>query len=163
MVFPENRVTHMTGANMQKPGNWLKQRFEAVMGVIVAIPAIPGAIIDHYAISHRQARDPVRQRKRSSETAIIVICLFLTILVAIIDYRSTARVSFTLFYLLIAAYAAWSGSRRAGILIALASSLAAFVGEAGHDLPTGRSVLESRECRREFRCLSCCCCPRSAT
>ena len=61
----------------------------------------------------------------------------LVILVAIIDYRSTARVSFTLFYLLIAAFAAWSGSRRAGLLIALASSLAAFVGEASHNLPTG--------------------------
>ena len=107
------------------------------MGVIVAIPAIPGAIIDHYAMSHRQTRDPVRHRQRASETVIGVLCLLLVVLVAIIDYRSTARVSFTLFYLLIAAFAAWSGSRRAGLLIALASSLAAFVGEASHNLPTG--------------------------
>ncbi len=128
---------HLMGANMRKPGHWLKQRFEAVMGIIVAIPAIPGAIIDHYAMSHRQTRDPVRRRQRASETVIGVLCLLLVILVAIIDYRSTARVSFTLFYLLIAAFAAWSGSRRAGLLIALASSLAAFVGEASHNLPTG--------------------------
>ncbi|MGA9777465.1 MAG: PAS domain-containing protein [Verrucomicrobiia bacterium] len=121
---------------MQKPDRWLKQRFEAVMGVIVAIPAIPGAIIDHYAMSHRQTRDPIRHRRPASETVIGVLCLLLVILVAIIDYRSTARVSFTLFYLLIAAFAAWSGSRRAGLLIALASSLAAFVGEASHNLPT---------------------------
>ena len=136
-VFPENRVTPMTGAKMRKPDNWLKQRFEAVMGVLVALPAIPGAIIDHYAISHRQAQEPVRPRKRVSETAIGVICLGLTILLAMIDYRSVPRVSFTLFYLLIAAYAAWSGSRKVGIIIALASSLAALVGEASHDLTPG--------------------------
>ena len=122
---------------MRKPGHWLKQRFEAVMGIVVALPAIPSAIIDHYAMSNRQTRDPVRHRQRTSETVIGVLCLVLVVLVAIIDYRSTARVSFTLFYLLIAAFAAWSGSRRAGLLIALASSLAAFVGEASHNLPTG--------------------------
>ena len=103
-VFLENRVTHLTGANMRKPGNWLKQRFEAAMGIIVALPAIPSAIIDHYAISHRQARDPIRQRKRPSETAISVLCLFLIMLVAMIDYRSATRASFALFYVLIAAY-----------------------------------------------------------
>ena len=134
---------------MQKPDRWLKQRFEAVMGVIVAIPAIPGAIIDHYAMSHRQTRDPVRHRQRASETVIGVLCLLLVVLVAIIDYRSTARVSFTLFYLLIAAFAAWSGSRRAGLLIALASSLAAFVGEASHNLPNGRYLdLEAGQAAR---------------
>lgn len=122
---------------MRKPGNWLKQRFEAVVGMIVAIPAIPSAIIDHYALAHRQARDPLHRHKRPSETAIGILCLFLTVLVAIIDYRSAPRLGFTLFYLLIAAYAAWSGSRKVGILIALASSLAALVGEASHNLPTG--------------------------
>jgi PAS domain S-box-containing protein len=119
---------------MHKPGNWLKQRFEAVMSVIVAIPAIPGAIIDHYATSHGHTQDPLRQRKRPSQTTIGVSCLVLTMLVAIIDYRSVPRVSFTLFYLLIAAYAAWSGSRKVGMLIALASSLASLVDEAGHGL-----------------------------
>ncbi|HUA37282.1 MAG TPA: PAS domain-containing protein [Candidatus Sulfopaludibacter sp.] len=122
---------------MQKPDHWLKRQFEAVMGVIVALPAIPSAIIDHYAIPHRQARDPVHQRKRVSETAIGVVCLCLIILVAVIDYRSVPRVSFSLFYLLIAASAAWSGSRKAGILIALAGSLAAFVSEVNHNLPPG--------------------------
>ena len=119
---------------MQKPGNWLKQRFEAIMGVIVAIPAIPGAIIDHYAASQGNARDPIRSRKRPSETTVGVACLVLTVAVAIIDYRSIPPISFTLFYLLIAAYAAWSGSRKVGILIALASSLASFVDEAVHNL-----------------------------
>src|SRR5215469_1872219 len=122
---------------MQKRGNWLKQGFEAIMGVIVAIPAIPGAIIDHYALSHVNARNPVPRPKRPSETTIGVACLVLIMLVAIIDYRSVPRVSFTLFYLLIAAYAAWSGSRRTGILIALASSLASFVDEASHNLQSG--------------------------
>src|SRR5208283_1774605 len=52
-----------------------------------------------------------------------------SILVAIVDYQSAPQVNFTLIYVLIAAYAAWSGSRKAGILIALASSLASFVNE----------------------------------
>jgi PAS domain S-box-containing protein len=122
---------------MRKPGNWLKQCFEAIMDVMVAIPAIPGAIIDHYATSRGGAQNPVPRQKRSSETAVGIICLILIILVAVIDYRSVPRVSFTLFYLLIAAYAAWSGSRRTGILIALASSLASFVDEASHNLQSG--------------------------
>ena len=124
-------------ALMPKSGNWLKQRFEAVVGLIVAFPAIPGAIIDHYAPSQGNARNPIGQLKRHREAAVIVICLCLTILVAIIDYRSVPRVSFTLFYLLIAACAAWGGSRRAGILIAVTSSLAAFVDEAANNSERG--------------------------
>ena len=119
---------------MRKPGNWLKQRFEAVVSMMVTLPAITTAIIDHYTLSPGKARNPIRQRRRHREAAIIVICLFLTILVAIIDYRSIPRVSFTLLYLLIAAYAAWSGGRRAGVWIALAGSLAAFMGEASNNL-----------------------------
>jgi PAS domain S-box-containing protein len=122
---------------MQKRGNWLKQCFEAIMDVIVAIPAIPGAIIDHYAISRGNAQNPLPRQKRSSETTVGIVCLILIVLLAVIDFRSVPRASFTLFYLLIAAYAAWSGSRRTGILIALASSLASFVDEASHNLQSG--------------------------
>jgi len=122
---------------MRRPGNWLKQRFEAFAGVIVALSALPSAAIDHYAVSHNKAQDPLYQRKRTSKTTVSIVCLCLTVLVAIIDYRSAPRVSFTLFYLLIAAYAAWSGSRKAGILIALASSFASFVAEAAHNSELG--------------------------
>jgi len=75
--------------------------------------------------------------KQHSETTVSVLCLFLAALVAIIDYLSEPRVSFTLFCLLIAAYAAWSGSRKTGILIALASSLASFVDEINHGSQLG--------------------------
>lgn len=122
---------------MRKRGNWLKQRFEAVVGVIIALSTVPGTVIGHHAVTHEEMRDPIRRRKRSSETTVGVVCLCLTVLVAIIDYRSAPRVSFTLFYLLIAAYAAWSGSRRAGIFIALASSFASFVAEAAHNSEWG--------------------------
>jgi PAS domain S-box-containing protein len=134
LVFQENQAARFTEANMQKPGNRLKQRFEAVLGMIIAIPDIPGAIIDQYATSHGRARDSTKLPKRPSQTSIGMICLTLTVVVAVIDYRSVPGISFTLFYLLIAAYAAWSGSRRTGMLIALASSFASFIGEAGHDL-----------------------------
>jgi PAS domain S-box-containing protein len=117
---------------MRKPSGWLKRRFEAVFGGLVSVPAILGAMVEHYAILYINRRDRTPHQKQQSETAIIVSCLFLTALVAIIDFRSVPRISFTLFYLLIAAYAAWNGSRKAGIIIALASSLAAFVDEVAH-------------------------------
>jgi PAS domain S-box-containing protein len=105
--------------------------------MIVSLPDAPTAIIDPYPISNRNTAGPVHQLKRPSDAAVSIICLFLTVPVAIIDYRSASPVSFTLFYLLISAYAAWSGSRKTGILIALASSFASFVAEAGHDLQWG--------------------------
>ncbi|MGA3283471.1 MAG: PAS domain-containing protein [Verrucomicrobiota bacterium] len=122
---------------MQKPGNWLRQRFEAVVGMIVSLPAILSAVVDYYAIPHANERNPTRRLKQPSEAAISVVCLFLTILAAIIDYRSVQRVSFTLFYLLIASYAAWKGGRKAGVLIALVSSLASFVDEVNHSSQLG--------------------------
>jgi PAS domain S-box-containing protein len=122
---------------MQKLSGWLKQRFEAVFGGVVSLPAMLGAIVDYHAIPHINRRDPPRHLKQHSETAVSLLCLILAVLVAIVDYRSAPRVSFTLFYLLIAAYAAWSGSRKAGILIALASSLASFVDEVNHNSQLG--------------------------
>ena len=115
---------------MQKPANRLKQGLEAVVGMIVSLPAILSSIIDYYAVPYLSGRGPARRPKQHSETAIGIFCLVLTLLVAVIDYLSVPRISFILFYLLIAAFAAWSGSRKAGVWIALAGSLATFVGEA---------------------------------
>jgi PAS domain S-box-containing protein len=117
---------------MQKPDGWLKQRFEAVFSWVVSVPAVLGAVVEHYAILHINRRDRAPHQKQLSETTVIVSCLFLTFLVAIVDYRSDPRVNFTLIYVLIATYAAWSGSRKAGILIALACSLASFVDGVNH-------------------------------
>ena len=122
---------------MRKPGNWLRQRFEAVMEMTASLPAILSALVGDHVIPQVDGRNLTRQLKRSSEAVIIVVCLFLTILVASINYKSTSRVSFTLFYLLIAAFAAWSGSRRAGILIALAGSLAAFIDQVSRNSQLG--------------------------
>src|SRR5208283_4041131 len=130
--FSGDRIAFAARANMQKLSGWLKQRFEAVLGGIISLPSILGAIVDYHAIPHINRRDPLRHPKQNSETAISVLCLILAGLVAIVDYRSAPQVNFTLIYVLIAAYAAWSGSRKAGILIALASSLASFVNEANH-------------------------------
>ena len=100
--------------------------------MIVSLPAILSAFVDYYAIPRTNERNQARKLKQPSEAAISGVCLLLTILVAIVDYRSVQRVSFTLFYLLIASFAAWKGGRKAGVLIALASSLASFVDEANH-------------------------------
>jgi len=113
---------------MQKPGNRLKQSFEAVVGVVVSLPAILSSVIDYYAVPYLSNRHPARRPKQHSEIAIGILCLALTLLVAVVDYLSAPRISLILFYLLIAAFAAWSGSRRTGVWIALAGSVAAFVG-----------------------------------
>ena len=99
--------------------------------------AVLGAVIESYAIQYinRQDRDP--HQKEQLETASVVISLFLTAVVAVIDYRSVSRINFTLFYLLIAAFAAWSGSRRAGIITTLASSLASLADETHHGSQAG--------------------------
>ena len=121
---------------MQKPGGWLKQCFETVIDRVVSLPAMLAAIIDDYAIPHINNRpDTPYHLKKRPETAISVFCLFLMVLVSLIDYLSAPRVSFTLFYLLIAAYAAWSGGRKSGIRIALASVLASFLAEVSHSSP----------------------------
>jgi len=117
---------------MQKQSGWLKQRLEAVLGGVISLPSILGAIVDYYAIPHINRRNPPRHPKQNSEIAISLLCLIMVGLVAIVDYRSAPQVNFTLIFVLIATYAAWSGSRKAGILIALASSLASFVDEVNH-------------------------------
>ena len=122
---------------MQKPGDRLKRGFEAVVGMVVSLPAILSSVIDYYAVPYLSGREPARRPKQHSETAIGIICLVLTLLVAVVDYMSVPRISFILFYLLLAAFAAWSGGRRAGVWIALAGSLATFVGEANHNSRLG--------------------------
>lgn len=117
---------------MRRPNGWLKQLCEAVFGRIVSFPAVMGAIVDYYAITHINRQEPTRHPKEDSEIAIAVPCLFVTALVAVLDYLAIPQVSFTLFYLLVAAYSAWRGGRKVGMLIALASSLASFVDEVNH-------------------------------
>jgi PAS domain S-box-containing protein len=118
---------------MQKPGSRLKRGFEAVVGMVVSLPAILCSVIDHYAVRYLSGRETARRPKPHSETAIGIVCLVLTLLVAVVNYLSGLRISFILFYLLIAAFAAWSGGRRAGVWIAFVGSLATFVAEANYN------------------------------
>jgi PAS domain S-box-containing protein len=122
---------------MRKRGDWLKQRFEAVVGVFVSLPAILCSVVDYYAVPQINSRKPIRHFNQHLENTVSLFCVFLTLLFAIIDYLTVPRASFTLFYLLIAAYAAWRGGRKAGVLIALTSSLASFVGEVNHNSQLG--------------------------
>jgi PAS domain S-box-containing protein len=51
------------------------------------------------------------------------------VLLAVIDYSARPQISFALFYFLIVTFIAWSTGRRAGMLIAVASSVALFLHE----------------------------------
>jgi PAS domain S-box-containing protein len=117
---------------MQKLGNWLRRRFEAIVSVVVTLPVVSSAVIDYYTIPHITGQNSARHLKQPSETTVSIACLFLTFLVAIVDYLSAEQVSFILFYLIIAAYAAWKGGRKAGVLITLAGSLSSFVDGVNH-------------------------------
>jgi PAS domain S-box-containing protein len=122
---------------MRKPGNWLRQCFEAVVGVFVSLPAILSAVVDYYAVPQINRRKPTRHLNQHLENTVSIVSLFLIMLFAIIDHLTVPRASFTLFYLLIAAYAAWRGGRKAGVLIALTGSLASFVGEVNYNSQLG--------------------------
>ena len=113
---------------MQKSGNGLRQGLAAMLRAIVALPAFIISIIDYYAVPQIRSQKSGHANQYWINT-ISVLSLLLTVLVAIVDYWAAPTASFTLFYLLIAAYAAWSGGRKAGVLVALAGSLASLVSE----------------------------------
>lgn len=117
---------------METLGKWLKRRVEVVLGVVVSLPVIPGALIDYYAVPRIHGRIPARRLKQPTPFAVSVVCLLLTFLAAIIGWRTHERVDVSLCYLLIAGFAAWKGGKRSGVLVALASSFAAFAVGAAH-------------------------------
>jgi PAS domain S-box-containing protein len=114
---------------MQEPGNWFKRRFEAVAGVVFSLPVLPDVAAGSPAIPHVNRQKLADHLGQYSEGTITTVGLLLTALVAIIGYFSGPRVSLILFYQLIVAYAAWNGGRRSGAVVAVVSSVAAFVVE----------------------------------
>ena len=122
---------------MQKLNDWVRQRSEAAVDVVGLLPAILHASLDWGSPPPR--RSPGNRAATSGEGAIGALCFAALILITILDFRSSRRVNFTLFYLVLITLAAWSGTRKTGIFIALMSSAAAFVNEVGspvvHSLP----------------------------
>lgn len=123
--------------NRQTSSHWLKRRFEAIAGAVVSLPVISATIIDYYAIPEMSRHATARQQRQPSPYAIGAGCFCMILLTAIIERRVHEGISFILFYLLIAAYAAWYGGRKAGVVVALLSSLALFINEAGHHPRSG--------------------------
>ena len=56
-------------------------------------------------------------------------CLALVAVVAYIDYRSSAYIAFSIFYVVPIAFAAWYGSRWIGVVTAVASGLGGFAAD----------------------------------
>ena len=61
--------------------------------------------------------------KAHSEASVGFVSLVLVALLAVIDFRTPPEIRLTLFYLLIIAFAAWSGGKRAGIAVVVTSAL----------------------------------------
>jgi PAS domain S-box-containing protein len=123
--------------NRQTSSHWLKRRLEAVVGMVVSLPVISVTIIDYYAIPKASRQATARQQRHPSPSAVGFGCLCLMLLTAIVERWVHEEINFILFYLLIAAYAAWYGGRKVGVAVALLSSLAIFVNEAGHHPRSG--------------------------
>jgi PAS domain S-box-containing protein len=71
-------------------------------------------------VSDRTNRDWL---KPNSEAGVGLVSLALLAFLAFIDFHTPPEVRLTLFYLLLIAFAAWSGGKRAGMAVVVASSL----------------------------------------
>src|SRR5262245_57143717 len=131
--------TEMTGLN-----NWLRDRTDATLGTVETLPAILRAMVGAIGAPLANAGKPDGWLKRSAEGLIVAACSLLIVLLVIFDFVEQPRVSFALFYLILVAISAWNGGRKAGIGIALACSLAAFLHEmnmnASKDVSPGQAL-----------------------
>src|SRR5436190_10458721 len=113
---------------MSRLGSWLKQRSETAVGMAGLFPAILRALNDSYPRS--QARGNFgSQFKESPDSITGAVCFLLVLVLATIDCLSAPKINFTVFYLLIVAFASWNGSRKAGLFIVALSSIALFIHE----------------------------------
>ena len=114
---------------MRKLGHWLKRQGESIVGMAALMPILPGALVDYYSLPRN---DPRRRgsRQQLSEAALGTLWLLGTLLVAAADRFSDPGISFILFYLLIAGFAAWTGGRKVGLLVTLAGSLFSFIDDS---------------------------------
>jgi len=115
---------------MQKPGDLLKQRSEAVAGMEDLAPARLPPLQSQHPFRPAGGDGPGERRARRSEGLLGLLCVLLVILLAVMDNLSGAGVSFSLFYLLIVALASWSGGRRVGMWVAMLSLAALLI----HDI-----------------------------
>jgi len=124
----------MTNANHR----W-KRQFEGIAGTVISLPIIFLVLVEYYALS--QARRPFAGRRASVSSATVGIgCLALVLLIAVGDHLASGRINFALFYLLVAAYAAWSGGRKTGIFIAVVSAFADCLNQSGLYSPLGNPL-----------------------
>ena len=114
---------------MRRLSEWVKDRSAAAMRVVGVVPAIVQALGDTWVSPRPAGRDLGKELKRHSELAVGLISLLLVVLVALVDRRASPRITFSLFYLLIVAYASWSGGKKAGVFCAFVSSFALFLHE----------------------------------
>jgi len=70
--------------------------------------------------------------ERLPKAAILALCLAAVVVLGILDWQCPPQISFTLFYLLVVAFAAFAAGKWAGAFITLASALAPAVGEWQH-------------------------------
>jgi len=113
---------------MGRLSDWLKRRSEDALGMAGVFPAVFRAMNDSYVRPHSH-KGNLNRLKENSDSVTGVVCFLLVVGLAVIDLMSVPKINFTVFYLMIVAFASWNGSRKAGLFIVLLSSLALFVHE----------------------------------
>src|SRR5262245_25988395 len=116
--------------------SWLRGRSEDTLASVQPLPAIFRPMVDAIAAPLATAGKSDNWLKRSSEGISVAACSLLIVVLVIFDFVEAPRVSFALFYLILVAISAWNGGRKAGVCIALACSLAAFL----HELNVSKDV-----------------------
>ena len=114
---------------MQKFDDWSRERSGDAESVPGVLPAVLRAVVDSFT-APETASDRSGSRSRTGlGSAAGILSFLLIVLLVLIDRLVAPRMSFLLFYVLIVTFAAWSGGRRKGMVIAGASSLALLLHE----------------------------------
>ncbi len=97
---------------MQRPGNWIRQRPDSPLNGTVT-----GGISSLLATADRLM--PKFLEPISGPISIVIVCVL-----AVVDFVSATPIDFSLFYLMLVAFATWSSGRKAGLWVSGLSFIA---------------------------------------
>ena len=116
---------------MQRPGNWTRQRPESSLRDEGFLRTVMGGI--YGLLTELDRLTPSLLETLGGPISIVLICVL-----AVVDFIFVPPIHFSLFYLMLIAFATWSSGRKTGLWVSGASFLALFAHELeraeGHSL-----------------------------
>lgn len=114
---------------MGKLRNWITIRYESTLGLLGLFPVILRDVYDASVPPDPGDKRTGKRQKPLRRSISVSVSLMLVVLLAALDHMFSPQISFTLFYLLVVAYAAWHAGRKNGLIIAFASLIALAIHE----------------------------------